>query len=377
MTTKEQSNEFPRRVMLVIHSMRGGGSERQMSYLANEIATRSETCLVTLDETGDDSYPLDPRVERIGLKLATIQGGFFHGLAANIRRIRSLRKQIRDWSPEVVVSFCDSTNILALMACPFQTPVIISERSDPRRQRLSTPWELLRSRFYPRAKICIVQTQEVGNYLTSNRLIDSSKVIVIHSGIRIPEFELRTLGTNRLSQPCKTLIFLGRLSKEKRVDRLLKVWAKLTSSHPTWQLRIVGDGSERGPLQKLALDLGIQQSVHWTLWSDDVWASLASAHAYCLVSDYEGFPQSMLEAMACGLPIAVLDCSPAIRQTITDGETGLIIPSESQIHAVLNRLLESETLRETLGENAAIRARDFAWSAIAPLWLNAIAKARG
>lgn len=376
MTTKEQSNEFPKRMMLVIHSMRGGGSERQMSYLANEIAQRAETCLITLDDTDNDGYPLDSRIERIGLKLATSKGGFIHGLWNNIRRIRSLRRQIRIWNPEVVLSFCDSTNILVLIACPSSIPVVISERSDPRRQRLGAPWEFLRRRFYPRARSCIAQTREVGNYLASNRLIDPLKIIVIPSAIRIPEFELSVLSSNRLSQSRKTLLFLGRLSIEKRVDRLLGAWAKLTAYHETWQLRIVGDGLERGPLQKLALELGIQKSVQWALWSDDVWASLASAHAYCLVSEYEGFPQSMLEAMASGLPVAVLDCSPAVRTTLHDGETGLIIPSETDIPAVLNRLLASETLRKKLGENAAIRARDFAWSVLAPQWLKAIATAR-
>jgi len=277
----------------------------------------------------------------------------------------------------MVVSFCDSTNVLTLIACPTSTPVVISERSDPRRQKLSRPWELLRSRFYPRAKICIAQTQEVGNYLAAKRLIAQSKVRVIPSAIQIPKFDLQLLNSNRRSQSQKTLLYVGRLSKEKRVDRLLNAWSKLVLQHPTWQLRIVGDGLERVPLQKLAMKLGIQSSIHWALWSSDVWASLGSANAYCLVSEYEGFPQTMLEAMASGLPAAVLDCSPAIRQAISDGENGLIIPSEDRIHGVLDRLLESESLQMELGRNAAIRARDFEWSAIATEWLNAIEIARG
>lgn len=374
--TKDQSSEFPKRVMLVIHSMNGGGSERQMSYLANEIAIWAKTRLVTLDKGDNDGYSLDPRIERVGLKLATNQGGFFRGILSNIRRIRALRSQIRDWKPEVVVSFCDSTNILTLLACPTKIPVVISERSDPRRQKLTRPWELLRNRYYPRAKICVAQTRQVGDYLISARLIAPSKVIVIPSAIRIPEIDLPTLNSNRLSHTNRTLVYLGRLSREKRIDRLLQAWSKLASHHASWQIKIVGDGIERVPLQNLATELGIHASVHWALWSDDVWSSLGSANAYCLVSDYEGFPQSMLEAMASGLPIAVLDCSPAIRQTITDGENGLIIPSEGQIYAVLDRLLSSEALRIALGSNAAKRASDFEWSAIAPQWLKAISIAR-
>ena len=87
MPTEEQSTEFPKRVMFVIHSMHGGGSERQMSYLANEVALRAQTSLVTLDKTGNDAYPLDQRIERFGLKLASNRGGFFRGTIANMRRI--------------------------------------------------------------------------------------------------------------------------------------------------------------------------------------------------------------------------------------------------------------------------------------------------
>ena len=118
MTTEQQSNEFPRRLMFVIHSMRGGGSERQMSYLANEMASRAKTSLVTLDRIDNDAYPLDSKIERIGLGLTSQRGGFFRGLSANFRRIKALRSRIIAWKPDIVVSFCDTTNILTLIDAP-------------------------------------------------------------------------------------------------------------------------------------------------------------------------------------------------------------------------------------------------------------------
>ena len=376
MTRDQQFIEFPKRVMLVIHSMRGGGSERQMSYLANEIADRTLVSLVTLDETGNDGYKLDSRVERIGLGLTTNLGGFFRGLFANFRRIRTLRNRISSWRPDVVVSFCDSTNVLTLMACPSQIPVLISERSDPRFQKLSFYWEQLRKIYYPKCKRCVAQTKEVSDYLVSQRLVTASKVVCIPSAIRIPDADMEQIESMRKTTQPKSLVYLGRLSREKRVDRLLKAWSNLAEQHPEWQLQIVGDGLERASLQNMAARLGIEKSVQWTLWSDDGWSTLFSANAYCLVSEYEGFPQSMLEAMASGLPVAVLDCSPAIRQTITNGTDGLIIPSEDQIASVLDRILSSKSLRNSLGQRAAIRARDFEWSAISPQWLTLIANIR-
>ena len=336
MPTQQQSTEFPKRVMFVIHSMRGGGSERQMSYLANETACHAQTSLVTLDETGNDAYPLDARIERIGLNLTTNNGGLFLGAMANIRRISSLRNEIRTWQPNVVVSFCDSTNILSLMACPSNIPVLISERSDPRRQNLGRIWEFMRKKFYPKCQVCVTQTKEVSEHIVAQAWVASSKVVVIPSAIRVPDLNLEKLNRQRALIRPKTLIFVGRLSKEKRLDRLLNAWASLPEHHSAWRLQIVGDGRERVSLQRLAAELNIQQSVQWALWSDDVWSSLSAAHAYCLVSDYEGFPQSMIEAMASGLPVAILDCSPAIRQTISDEVDGLVIPSADLIASTLH-----------------------------------------
>ena len=85
----------------------------------------------------------------------------------------------------------------------------------------------------------------------------------------------------------------------------------------------------------------------------------------------------MLEAMATGLPVAVLDCSPAIRQTITHEVNGLVIPSEDQIASALHRILSSNSIRKELGESAFHRARDFEWSAIAPQWISAFGAAIG
>jgi len=376
MAREQQFIEFPKRVMLIIHSMRGGGSERQMSYLANEIATRSVVSLVTLDKTGNDGYSLDSRVQRFGLGLTTSRGGFFRGLFANFLRIWTIRNQIRGWKPDVVISFCDSTNVLTLMACPSSIPVLISERSDPRYQKLSFCWEQLRKIYYPKSKICIAQTKEISDYLVSQRLVSASRVVSIPSAIKIPDADMSAIESARKTMQPKSLVYLGRLSREKRIDRLLKAWASLRGHHLEWKLRIVGDGLERASLQKMAAELGIEKTVQWTLWSDDVWSSLFSANAYCLVSEYEGFPQSMLEAMASGLPVAVLDCSPAIRQTITNGMDGLIIPTEDQIASVLDRILSNESLRNSLGQRAAIRALDFEWPAIAPKWLTLIANIR-
>ena len=372
---RNQSNEFPKiampqRALLVIHSMRGGGSERQFSYLANELSQQFHTTLVTLDDAGDDGYALSPRVSRVGLGLIDHHGGPIRGSIANMRRVWALRQEIQRVDPDIVISFCDTNNILTLLACPSSIPVLISERSDPRHQRLSRMWETLRSYAYPKCRACVVQTDEMRDYFAATGLVAAEKTTVIPSAIQIPSHP-KNYATSKIDSP-KTLIYVGRLSKEKRVDRLIDAWASLRHHHEYWQLNIVGDGPERENLQKQAEHLGLSGTLVWSKWCENPWQQLRSSDAYCLVSQYEGFPQSMLEAMACGLPVAVLNCSPAIGETIQHEKNGLVIANESEIVSNLNKLLSDRQLRATLGTNASHRSKDFLWDKLAVKWLDVI-----
>lgn len=373
--------------MLVIHSMRGGGSERQMSYLANELAMRFETVLVTLDGDVSSSYELDPRIRRIGLGVLSSRGGLVRGAIANFHRIRAIAQAARDLRPDVVLSFCDTTNVLTGLACGGRYPVIVCERSDPRRQNLGWVWERLRDRAYPRSRVCISQTDEVGAFLSQRMGKRAERVqwITIPSAIEPPpdhETE-RQRGGPSSSLALRAgrgrggrLIYVGRLSKEKRVDRLVSAWKELCHEFEDWELVLVGDGPERPALERLAHELELPRVV-WRGWAKNVWGELASADVFCLTSDYEGFPQAMLEAMAAGVAVVSMDCSPAVRETIRNGFDGIVVPTESDLVPSLRIVLADEDFRNSLGSAAAQRAKVFYWSELRHAWLNAIDVAVG
>jgi glycosyltransferase involved in cell wall biosynthesis len=359
------------RILLFIHSMSGGGSERQMSYLANELCGDSHVRLVTLDRGDESAYSLDPAIERYGLNLTGGRGGWIHGLRDNFARIRGLREQVRSWKPDLVVSFCDSNNILALLAIGKNVPAIISERSDPRRQKLGRLWEALRRYAYPKCTRCVVQTREVGDYMTQSGLVPLDRISIIPSAVKVPSTAPISLESKASGLPPYRLVYVGRLSREKNVASLIEAWNMIPAFHGLWKLVILGDGPERAKLQQLAAKHELDSSIEWRLWCDDVWRELRLASAYCLVSHYEGFSQSMLEAMSMGLPVAVTDCSPSVRETIVHERNGLLIPmpaTPASIAATLTQLLSDASLRIKLGKQAALKASEFDWQAIAPRW---------
>jgi GalNAc-alpha-(1->4)-GalNAc-alpha-(1->3)-diNAcBac-PP-undecaprenol alpha-1,4-N-acetyl-D-galactosaminyltransferase len=360
---------LPGRIELVIHGLSGGGSERQMACLANHLAKKSQVRLTTLATASADRYRLDARVERQGLGLVSTKGGWLRGPLGNWQRVQALRRDAKGWKPQVAVSFCDTTNILSLAALASSIPVVISERSDPRKQKLSLLWEMLRRLQYPRAARCVVQTDDLKEHFqrTLFRKVPS-KVITIPSAIEVPHLDVDRWIQERAKRDRFICLYMGRFSPEKRIDRILHAWSQLAAKHTNWSLKLVGDGPERSRLRAFADATIPAGSVHWTPWTTDAWTEWQQADLFTLTSDYEGFPQSVLEGMTAGLPSVVMNCSPALQTLYKDSRTGLLVASEAELVSGLDRLMSSERERQSMGLEARRAADPYHWPKVAPKW---------
>jgi GalNAc-alpha-(1->4)-GalNAc-alpha-(1->3)-diNAcBac-PP-undecaprenol alpha-1,4-N-acetyl-D-galactosaminyltransferase len=368
------------RVALLIHALQGGGAERLMSQLANRWSTDHEIHLITWSQSDTDQYELHSSIARHGLGLQIPSGGAIAGVLANLRRIRILRKKLQQIQPDFVLSFCDQMNIVALEATRSmpQIPVWISEHSDPEKQKLSSLWEFWRGRNYPRCSGCIALTDRIADYMT--RWIARERLQVIPAAIQTP--------TDSSAQPYiaqspsgeNSLLFVGRLSPEKRVDLLLDAWQIVQSQLPNWQLLIVGDGSIKDELQRQAAQL---QRVNFMGWQKNPSQIMSTSQLYVLCSRYEGFPVALLEAMHCGLPAIATNCSSAIEQlqhaprrddstpmASNDALSLKVIPPESATtlaEAVLE-LASDVDQRQAMSHAARLSAKRYTWEHIGPMW---------
>ena len=154
------------------------------------------------------------------------------------------------------------------------------------------------------------------------------------------------------------MITVTRLVEQKGVDVLLKAAALAFSKVPNWQLAIIGEGPLRHELQALANKLGIASRVKWYGQVDNPIAYLNAADAFILTSRFEGSPNALLEAMACGLPPIVSDASPGPLELVGN-EAGLIVPAED-VNATAEAILALASdgkLRKQLGIAAFQRTR--------------------
>jgi len=361
-----------RRITLLIHSLNGGGAERQITSLANHLSMLGYRCtLITLDDAGSDRYTVDPNVARVGLNRMNQSGSLLSALAANRNRILAVRTAIQQSKPDCVISFCDKMNIVALAACrPLSIPIIISERSDPRRQKLGWLWESTRRWYYPTSTACVVQTKGTAEYLRPI-LGKNKRMEIISSAIEPPTTTIpdRTYVVNK---PC-TLLYVGRLSKEKGPDRLIQAWSAIAKKHPLWKLAFAGDGPLEASLRQACQTLAIQNQVEFIGWQRDVWPLLASADAFVLPSLYEGFPSALLEAMYAGLAVIATDCSEAIGEILQHDRTGLIAQNSlASLTSEIDRLLSDTSLRQELGTAARQTATSYLWTQKISQWTNLI-----
>jgi glycosyltransferase involved in cell wall biosynthesis len=353
-----------------------------MACLANHLAQDAgiaNVALVTVASSNSDAYSLNPRVQRFSLHDESPPpktNGLISKLYVNLYRISKLKKIAAQLAPDVIVSFCDMNNSLILLALGKRYPVVISERSDPRFQIMPSVWESIRKRVYRRAKVCVAQTDEVRDFLKHEFYPRKSKTrfLTIPSAIQAPD-TVANESQLQSTQQENRLLFVGRLAQEKQLDQILYAWKTTHVQLPNWKLRIVGTGPLENELKDLANQLSLSDSVQWCGWSSDVWSEYCQARALVMASRYEGFPQSLIEAMTMGLPCFVTNFSPAIGECIEHLESGFVLSDPSELSKYLKILDEDPLLQQKIRIRTRMVARRYQWSTIATSWEEAITSA--
>ncbi len=363
---KDARGDVTLSVAIVISSLATGGAQRVVVSLAERWASKgNRVVIVTIDNIKADRYKLHPSVERVALDLTFTTKGW-RAIAANLKRVRVLRRAFKHVRPDVIVSFEHTTNILTLLASQgLDIPVAISERVDPRELPLKWSWTALRRAMYPKAKMLIVQTDNVRVW--AERFVDPSAIVTIPNPAPVvPRDTEPLLPPNAL----RTVVGLGRLTHQKGFDLLIKAFSSVSPSHPDWSLVIYGDGKERNHLETLIGELGMPSFVRLPGMTDDPIVALRSGGLFVMPSRFEGFPNVLLEAMACGLPAIAFDCRSGPKEIIRNEVDGLLVSPEDSVAlaAAMDRLMSNERERKELGRRALEVTERFSVDKIMSRW---------
>jgi glycosyltransferase involved in cell wall biosynthesis len=389
----------PKRVTFVIAHLGAGGAQRVAATAANALIERGiEVHLIKVFNDPPDAYTVDPRVHRYSLGApmraphgdgirgrvdrftrkvldsqiaqrlksipAIMRPVAFVGFMRELRgRSRSLRRRLRLIAPDAVLSFLTQTNILTLIAARgLPTRVVVSERNDPNRQHHNLRVVLLRNLLYPRSDV--VTANSAGAVDSLAHFVPRDKLALLPNPLSLSD------AGEAISFDSPTFITVTRCVEQKGLDVLLKAAALALPALPGWRLAIVGDGPLRGELEALAQQLGIASRVDWLGYCDDPIPYLRAAKFFVLTSRFEGSPNALLEAMACGLASVVSDGSPGPLELIGD-EAGIVVPVEDAqaTAAAIVRLGREEEFRARLGEAAIRRTAMYQVDAAMNVWL--------
>lgn len=326
------------RIFILVPNLEGGGSERVVSQVVNNIDRSKFTpTLVLAQKKG-------VYLKEIAKDIAIID--------LNKTRVRyigwALIKLLRKEKPDIVFSTLGHLNLLIALikpVLPSKTVFIaresntISERN--KEENYPFLFNLLFRTVYKRYDSIICQCNYMKNDLIENFGIPSEKLLVINNPVNIDQVLNKSLsGKEVLPVEINNIVFIGRLSKQKRVDLLLKAFSiiKDTNSH----LYIIGKGELREQLENIAIEEGIKSKTTFLGELDNPFSLLAQAKCLALTSAYEGFPNVVLEAHALGIPVVAFQSPGGIGEIIYENENGFLIPF-GDIKAFSNGLLKAAT----------------------------------
>jgi GalNAc-alpha-(1->4)-GalNAc-alpha-(1->3)-diNAcBac-PP-undecaprenol alpha-1,4-N-acetyl-D-galactosaminyltransferase len=362
------------RITLVIPSLTSGGAERVMVDLATQLADSWTVTLLTTEGRDRDFYALPGTVARVALDLPSPSARKLDILRFVVRVTFRLRREIAASRPDVVLSFMEITNILVLLAATQSTwPVVVAERTDPRHHRVSAVWERLRRMLYPRAAAVVVQTESVQGWARSFLPDDAVHVI--------PNAPRDVMPSDRRPAdmpPGHAIVAVGRLGPEKGIDVLLDAAARALASRPDWTVVLVGDGPSRAALEARASEADLSGRVRFIGRVANPEAYLQAADLYVLPSRYEGFPNALLEAMGCGLPVIATDCPSGPAEMIRDGVDGRLVPpgDAPALASVIGELADDAAARQRLGSRAPEVHHRFSRQSVLERWNGVLHAAR-
>lgn len=347
------------KIVFVIPDMPGGGTERVVALLANEYVRRGMAVAVLLFAGHQTSYPLEDEVEVVSL--GEPSGGRILERISRIRRMRQYYVRnmgCRIWAFSVMGAVFSAVSVSGHRK---DYQFLVSERNDP--DRYEHPW--IRNLFYCTADRIVCQTQDAVESFPS---IIRRKALVIPNPVEVGEVE------SWPGEREKRIVAVGRLEPQKNHRLLLRAFARFNRQYPGYTLELYGKGSLEEELRALAENLRIDRCVIFKGFSGKVREDIRKASMYVLSSDYEGISNSMLEALALGIPVIATDCPCGGSRTyIRDSINGILVPvgNEEALAHAMERLAGNPQLGISLGMEAQKLKEQLSVARIADFFLKA------
>ena len=334
-----------KKLCFVITCLGRAGAERVMSILVNQAASLGYDISLVLTSTTKIGYELNENVKVY--KIAERVKHTKKGVVRAIEKAKILKNILLEIHPDLVVSFLTICNIYVSLALKnTDIPFVVSERNLPDKDCPGIVMRMMRDYCYQYADGFVFQTTEAQGFF--NPKIQDRSVV-------IPNPVKSNLPIADIDNAKNKIVAAARLMPQKNYPMMLRAFRLFLNDHPDYTLHIFGDGAEKEALLALTQELSISENVIFEGNVPDLHERIRDAKMFVLSSDYEGISNSLLEALAMGLPCVSTDCPVGgSKMLIGEDEAGLLTPvgDEVALYQAMKRIAEDDELRRTLAGTA-------------------------
>lgn len=395
--------KMKKNIAIIIHELAGGGAERVASNLSLHLSDDIYNKYIIVNDNERIEYPY--RGELISLETkatSSIVGKLFN----IIKRVFKLRKIKRDYQIDTTISLLSDANLNNILSRKTDK-LILSVRNFISKEATGfygTIFKLSIKLLYNKADMVVAVSNAIKKDLVRNFGLKENKIKVIYNFYDIEKInelakeEIEEKYIHIFNNP--TIITAGRLSKQKGQWHLIRAFKWVKKEVPDAKLVILGQGELKNYLQKLVIDLELESDVYFLGFQKNPFKYIAKSTIYVLPSLYEGFPNALCEAMACGIPVISSDCKSGPReilapdtnfeveaQNIEYSKYGILVPvcdgimynyndkltrEEKLLSSSIIDLMKNEDALEKYSVAAFNRVQDFSKEYIIRIWENEI-----
>lgn len=382
-----------KRIGLLIQNLNAGGAERVAARLSVILKDQYEVFLIIFQDT-EEKYDYSGTL--INLNIKAKKCSLIRKLFLPFKRANKLKKLKKKLKLDAVISFVDSPNIVNVLSRLPECKTILSIRNYPQKYA-SLPLaaritDFIMRCFYNRADKVVAVSKTIEESLIRDYHVHKDKICTIYNPYNIEE--IQRLSKEEIEENYKTFlegnkvfISIGRQVYQKGFWHLIKAFKAVHDKVPNTRLILIGKGEQEEQIKQLIHELGISDEVLLLGYQRNPFKYIKNSDVYVLSSLFEGFPNAMVEAMACGCPVVADDCKSGPREILyknsdinqevcetENAEYGMIVPrlnleenwkahyldeSDEVLAQAMYQMISNESLCKQYSKQGMLRAGEF------------------
>lgn len=311
-----------KKIGLLIPTLNSGGAERVVSRLSKILSDKYKVYLILFEDTYID-YEYDGELINMNIKSSKF---LIKQLILPFLRKKELKKIKKRLDLDVVISFLDGPNIVNILSKTKNCKTVISIRNYTFREEKQDIKAKITSkimgRLYNKADKIVSVSNVIKESLKNKYKIDDNKLEVIYNPYNYDEIKEMTLEPIEKEYQeifkYKTFISVGRMMHQKGFWHLIKAFKLVKEENKEVKLVIIGNDFQNGKVKKLIDEFKLNNDIILLGYQKNPFKYISRSYAYVMPSLFEGFPNSLVEAMNCGIPVISTDCLSGPREILDD-----------------------------------------------------------